>query len=89
MNLVVKPSAAAQLAALPRIAQLAVDDALQLLLLAPHIGVKMEDHLGGVFYQKLAVVLRRRWTLHIVYQLRGDDLLVEYIDPSWLKRTSV
>ena len=74
---------------LPEFAALAVAEMLFLLPTVPHIGRRVEDPLGRVFYQKLVVVLRRRWTLRIVYRIEGDDLLVEYIDPSWMRRAAL
>lgn len=53
----------------------------------PRIGVELEDDLGEAFYRKLVLVRRRRWTLHIVYRLEADDLIVEYIDASWVRRS--
>ena len=86
LTLLVKPSARAQFDALPEIAAQAVADMLLLLQRLPRLGTQLEDHLRDVFYQKLVVVRRRRWTLHIVYRIIGDTLAVEYIDPSWLRR---
>jgi hypothetical protein len=53
----------------------------------PYLGVRLEDSLGSAVYQKLVVIRRRRWTLHIVYRVKRDSLAVEYIDPSWVRRT--
>jgi hypothetical protein len=87
MNLVVKPGAGAQLAALPRIAQEAVDDALQRLRAFPRLGSRLEDALGHAYYDEVVIVRRRRWTLHIVYSIEEANLVVWYIDPSWVRRT--
>lgn len=59
------------------------------LQLTPHIGVQLADeHGAGVFHRRL-VVVRRGWTLHIVYRIRSDDLLIEYVDPPWIRRTTL
>ena len=47
------------------------------------------DPVGEVFFRKLVIVLRRRWSLHIVYRILGDSLRVEYIDPAWVRRTAL
>ena len=89
LNLLVKPSARAQFDALPEIAAVAVAKAILLLRQLPHLGIRLEDTLGDVFYEKLVIVLRRRWTLRIVYRIDGDTLAIEFIDPSWVRRETL
>lgn len=53
----------------------------------PHLGVRLESSLGAVYYQKLVRIRRRRWTLHILYRIDRDNLLIEYVDPTWVRRS--
>lgn len=59
---------------------------LRVLQHVPFLGVRLENTLGGVYYQKLVTVRRRRWTLHILYRIDHDNLLIEYVDPVWVRR---
>ncbi len=89
LNLVVKPSARAQFDALPEVAALAVANVLRLLQHHPYVGLELLDENGDVFFRKLVIVRRRHRTLHIIYRLEGENLLVEYIDPAWVRRTAL
>ena len=91
MNLVVTARARAQVAALPAIAARAVDKTISLLQQLPRIGVPLSisDDDQSETFTKLVVVHRRaRWTLRIVYRIQANDVIIEYVDPSWLRRSS-
>lgn len=91
MNIVVMPSAAKQIAALPEVAANAVAEALERIQSVPHIGRCLGlDPIGeGEAYDNVVIVRRRpRWTVRIVYELTGDDLVVHFVNPSWLPRGS-
>ena len=38
------------------------------------------------YFTKVLVVKRKRWTYRIVYELRGESVVVHYIDSSWVRR---
>jgi hypothetical protein len=61
---------------------------LYLLARLPRLGVQLEDFYGASYYHKL-VLVRRGWTLRILYRLSETELLVEFIDPSWLRRSAL
>jgi len=78
------PKAESQLLALPGPAAARVADALRLLGAAPRSGHAYPDDspFQGLHY-KTIVVRARRWSYRVTYELRGHELWVLFIAPSW------
>jgi hypothetical protein len=86
MRVVLEPRAAKQVAALPAVAARKVVETLTLLARVPHLGVLiLQDEVPYEVYRKV-VRVRRRWTCSITYRIVGEEVVVLYVDPGWLRR---
>ena len=88
MKLYLTRRAELQLNDLPPVAARKVVDALQILTLVPRSGIALGDKRLPDAYQEL-VIIRRRWSYRIVYELVDDQLHVHYIDPAWRRRRTL
>lgn len=88
MRVVLTPVAEDQLAVLPAPAARRVVEALRLLQSAPRSGQRYpEDSPFRGDYYKTAVVRARRWAYRITYTVRGNELWIRYVYPSWYPLT--
>lgn len=88
MRVVLTPVAEDQLAALPAPAARRVVEALRLLQSAPRSEQRYPEDspFRGDDY-KTAVVRARRWAYRITYTVRGNELWIRYVYPSWYPLT--
>ena len=85
LRVVVLPSARAHLDALPEDAQRRVGHALRVLAHAPRSGRKLP--FAFETYTKVVILRRRpRWTRRIVYRIRGNDLIFDFLEAGWKDR---
>ena len=82
LKVVVSPLASEQLEALPEAAQRKVAHALRVLAHVPLSGRQLPFTYET--YTKLVVLRRGRWTIRIVYRIRGDELRFERTEPGWM-----
>jgi hypothetical protein len=88
LRVVLTPVAETQFAALPAPAARRVVEVLRLLQLAPRSGQRYpEDSPFRGDYYKTVVVRARRWAYRITYTVRGNEIWVRYLYPSWYPLT--